>query len=136
MTTQPDEPIEIAEPQPDEPIEKVEEIRLAVEAAQERKAETLRVLNLSKVSDFTDHFIIMSGTNERQIQAIADSIVDRLRSAGLRPLHVEGQNNARWVLIDYGGLMVIHVFLEEIRQLYGLERLWVDAPDVTAEYQG
>ena len=111
-----------------------EQIRVAVNAALARKAEDLRVLHLAAVSDFTDHFLVMSGTNERQVQAIADAIVESLRAAGVRPLHVEGYNHARWVLLDYGGDMVIHVFLEDNRQFYGLERLWSDAPDVTAEY--
>ncbi len=111
-----------------------EQIREAVAAALDRKAEDLRVLHLAPVSDFTDHFLVMSGTNERQVQAIADAIVERLRAAGVRPLHVEGYRHARWVLLDYGGDMVIHVFLEENRQFYGLERLWADAPEVTAEF--
>ena len=111
-----------------------EQIRVAVNAALDRKAEDLRVLHLAPVSDFTDHFLVMSGTNERQVQAIADAIVKSLREAGVRPLHVEGYNHARWVLLDYGGDMVIHVFLDDNRQFYGLERLWSDAPDVTAEF--
>lgn len=137
MTTQPAEQTESTEPaKSTEPTEYTEQIRLAVNAALDRKAESLRVLNLAQVSDFTDFFLVMSGTNERQVQAIADSIIDSLRAAGVRPLHVEGYNHARWVLLDYGGNMVIHVFLEENRQFYGLERLWADAPEVTAEYSG
>ena len=122
--------------QPLEPAatESTQQIRLAVDAALDRKAESLRVFRLASVSDFTDYFVVMSGTNERQVQAIADSVQDRLRSSGVRPLHVEGYDHARWVLLDYGGDMVIHVFLDESRQFYGLERLWADAPEVTAEY--
>jgi ribosome-associated protein len=105
-----------------------------VDAALDRKAEDLKVLHLAPVADFTDHFLVMSGTNERQVQAIADAIVERLRGAGVRPLHVEGYNHARWVLIDYGGDMVVHVFLEESRKFYGLERLWADAPEITSQF--
>lgn len=111
-----------------------EQIRLAVEAALDRKALHLTVLDLDKVSDFTEAFMICSGSNERQVQAIADSIVDSLRSRGVRPLHVEGLTGGRWVLLDYGGDMVIHVFLDETRQFYSLERLWGDAEDVTSRY--
>lgn len=120
------EPVEI----PDAP----EQVRVAVAAAQSRKAEKLKVLNLKAVSDFTDYFLICSGTNERQVQAIADTVVEQLRGARVRPLHVEGYQHGHWILLDYGGDMVIHIFLEETRQFYGLERLWADAPDVTAEF--
>ena len=111
-----------------------EQIRLAVAAALDRKAEDLKVFHLAAVSDFTDHFLIMSGTNERQVQALADGIYERLREAGVRPLHMEGYKNARWVLLDYGGDMVIHVFLDATREFYALERLWSDAPDETDRY--
>lgn len=108
-------------------------IRWAVEVAVGRKAESIMVLYLAKISDFTDYFMICSGTNERQVQAITDGIVRRLREEGLRPLHVEGQRQGKWVLIDYGGEMVIHVFLDETRQYYALERLWGDAPDISQQ---
>ncbi len=111
-----------------------EQIRVAVGAALDRKAEDLKVLHLESVSDFTDYFLIASGTSQRQVQAIADAILKQLRAAGVRPLHVEGYNHARWVLLDYGGDLVIHVFLEDNRQFYGLERLWADAPEVTGEF--
>ncbi len=117
-----------------EPPASAEQIRLAVAAALDRKAEDLRVFHLAAVSDFTDHFLIMSGTNERQVQALADAVYERLREAGVRPLHIEGYKHARWVLLDYGGDMVVHVFLEESRRFYSLERLWADAPEVTAQF--
>lgn len=108
-------------------------IRRAVEAAMARKAEGIMVLDLSKVSGFTDFFMICHATNDRQVQAITEAIVRGLRNDGLRPLHVEGQRRGQWVLIDYGGEMVIHVFLEETRQFYALERLWGDAPEITEQ---
>ncbi|MEA2599194.1 MAG: ribosome-associated protein [Acidobacteriota bacterium] len=107
-------------------------VREAVAAAEDRKALDLKVLHLQKVSDFTDYFLICSGTNERQVQAIADGVQERLRANRVRPLHVEGYNRGQWVLLDYGDL-VVHVFQEEPRRFYALERLWGDAPDVTAE---
>lgn len=111
-----------------------ERVREAVAAADDRKAVDLKVLHLQKVSDFTDYFIICSGTSERQVQAIADAVQEKLRAARVRPLHVEGYNRGQWVLIDYGDL-VIHVFQEEPRRFYALERLWGDAPEVTAEFR-
>ena len=121
-------------PQPREIPETPQQMRLAVAAAQDRKAEALQVLNLSAVSEFTELFLICSGTNERQVQAIADAIIDALRGEGVRPLHVEGLRHGRWVLLDYGGDMVIHVFLGATRGFYALDRLWSDAPDETEQF--
>ena len=110
-----------------------EQARIAVEAAVGRKAVDLKALDLSGISDFTDIFLICSGKNERQVKAIADFIAHELRDQKVRPLHIEGLPRARWVLLDYGGDMVIHVFHQETRSFYALERLWADAPDLTAE---
>jgi len=109
-------------------------VRTAVAAAEDRKAVDLKVLHLGDVSGFTDYFLICSGTNERQVQAIADGVEERLRAERVRPLHVEGYNRAQWVLLDYGDL-VVHVFQEEPRSFYALERLWSDAPDVTGDFR-
>jgi len=111
-----------------------EQMRLAANAAHDRKAEELTILDLSEICDFTDRFMICSGTNERQVQAIADHVLEVLRRAGVRPLTVEGQRHGRWVLLDFGGDMVIHVFLEETREFYALERLWADAPVITDRF--
>lgn len=115
-------------------IDTLQKVREAVSAADDRKAVDLKVLHLEKVTDFTDYFIVCSGTSERQVQAIADSVQEKLRENKARPLHVEGYNRGHWVLLDYGDL-VVHVFQEEPRRYYALERLWGDAPDVTAEFR-
>ena len=104
----------------------------AVAAAQDRQAIDLKVLKIAEVSDFSSFFLICSGTSNRQVQAIVDGVMERLRPEKVRPLHVEGYNNAAWVLLDYGDF-VVHVFDPEAREYYSLERLWNDAPDVTAE---
>ena len=109
-------------------------VREAVSAADDRKAIDLKVLQLEKISDFTDYFILCSGTSERQVQAIADAIEERLRAEKVRPLHVEGYNRGHWVLLDYGDL-VVHIFQEDTRRFYSLERLWGDAPDRTADFR-
>ena len=101
----------------------------------DKKALELKVLYLGAISDFTDYFVIASGSSERQVQAIADGVEERLREAGLRPLSSEGQSRGQWVLLDYGAFLV-HVFTEERRAFYGLERLWSDAPDATKELGG
>lgn len=107
--------------------------REAVAAAAERKAGDLRVLELSKITSLADYFLICSGVSERQVQAIADGVVQQLRTDQIRPLHIEGYKPGRWILLDYGDF-VVHIFDEETRTFYGLEKLWADAPDVTHQF--
>ncbi|HVS02321.1 MAG TPA: ribosome silencing factor [Thermoanaerobaculia bacterium] len=108
-------------------------VRDAVAAALDRKAEAMRVLEIGAVTQFTDYFLICSGINPRQVQAIADAVDERLRQQKVRPLHVEGYQGGQWVLMDYGDF-VLHVFHDDRRQFYGLERLWSDAPDHTSRF--
>jgi ribosome-associated protein len=109
-------------------------VREAVAAALDTKAEDVRVRHLEPVTSFADYFVIASGTNERQVQAIANAVEDRLREKlGVKPLHVEGLPAAQWVLLDYGDFLV-HALLDERRSYYGLERLWRDAPEVTPDF--
>jgi len=104
-----------------------QQVSAAIAACQEKKAEDISILELEKDSGaFTDYFVVCSGTNPRQIQAISDEVEDRLKKAGLRPAHVEGYKQAEWVLIDYVDF-VVHIFTEKARQYYDLERLWKSA---------
>lgn len=123
-----------AEPKPIPVLDTASRVREAVSAADDRKAIDLKVLSLAAISGFTDYFLICSGGSERQVQAIADGVQEKLREKKARPLHVEGYNRAQWVLLDYGDL-VVHVFQDEPRRFYSLERLWGDAPDVTASFR-
>jgi ribosome-associated protein len=107
-------------------------VRTAVSAALDKKALDLLVLAVGQVTSIADYFILCSATSERQTQAIADSVVDTLRDEGVRPLLIEGATPGRWILVDYGDF-ICHIFTEECRRFYGLERLWGDAPNVTAE---
>jgi ribosome-associated protein len=110
-----------------------ETVREAVAAIFDTKGEDVRVRHLAPVADFTDWFLLASGFSDRQVQAMADRVEERLKAKGVRPLHVEGYEAAQWILIDYGDFLV-HLFLDERRRFYGLERLWSDAPDATAEF--
>jgi ribosome-associated protein len=97
---------------------------VAVRAAQSKKATDILVLDLSGVASFADTFVISTGANQRQIQAIADEVGLQLKhQAGELPISVEGYNQAEWVLADYGDLLV-HIFSPQAREYYGLERLW------------
>ena len=95
-------------------------------AAESKKAAGIRVLDLREVTSFTDFFVICTGANSRQIQAIADEVVLKLKQDGRTPLHVEGYDNAEWVLADYGEF-IVHVFSQNARSYYDLERLWRQA---------
>jgi ribosome-associated protein len=99
----------------------------AISACQEKKAEHIAILELEPESGaFTDYFVVCSGTNPRQVQAISDEVEERLDKAGMRPAHVEGYKQAEWVLLDYVDF-VVHVFSEKARSYYDLERLWKSA---------
>jgi ribosome-associated protein len=103
------------------------QVAAAIQACLEKKGEELSILEMEKGSGaFTDYFVLCSGTNPRQIQAIADEVEVRLKAAGLRPTHVEGYNQAEWVLVDYVDF-VVHIFSERARKFYDLERLWKSA---------
>lgn len=103
------------------------QVAAAIQACLDKKGEEISILEMEKGSGvFTDYFVLCSGTNPRQIQAIADEVELRLKSTGLRPTHVEGYKQAEWVLIDYMDF-VVHVFSEKARKFYDLERLWKSA---------
>lgn len=105
-------------------------VRLCAEAALDKKALDPVVLDMRGISSFTDFFLIVSGTSEPQLKAIASSIRERVREAvGIRPIAEDGFPVSRWVIIDYGSV-IIHVFHAEMRAIYGLEHLWGDAPRI------
>lgn len=108
----------------------------AITACEAKKAEDVTVLELDKAAGgFTDYFVICSGSNPRQIQAISDEVEQRLSGAGLKPTHVEGYRQAEWILLDYVDF-VVHVFSQKARNFYNLERLWKSAKQLTpAELQ-
>ncbi len=103
------------------------ELRGVAEAALERNARLATILDLRGLSDVTDFFVIATGDSDTHARAISENILDRTREDGFRPVGVEGLNAGRWVLMDYVGL-IVHVFLDEVREFYQLERLWGDAP--------
>ncbi len=105
---------------------------LCVKAAVEKKAFDLVLLEMKKIASFTDYFLICSGKSDRQVQAIAMAIEEELEKEGIRPLGQEGKNEGRWILMDYGDV-VVHVFLEPVRAFYDLEGLWIDAPRIELE---
>ncbi len=108
-------------------------VATGVSALLDRKAEKLVVLKLSELTSLADYFVLATATNDRQAQALSDGIELTLKATGRRPLSIEGFQQATWILLDYGDV-VFHVFNEEARRFYSLERLWGDAPDETASF--
>jgi ribosome-associated protein len=102
------------------------QMAVAIDAAQGRKATDVIVLDLRKTAAFTDYFLICTGANARQVHAIADAVEEALKAKKIRPTHVEGYQRAEWILLDYFDF-VVHVFSTHARQFYGLERLWGEA---------
>src|SRR5512143_4149415 len=109
-----------------------EQVALVLAAAEAKKAEDISVLQLPKESSaFTDYFVVCSGSNPRQVQAIADEVDERLSKAGFEPNHREGYDRGDWILLDYVDF-VVHIFNESARKFYDLERLWKSARKIEA----
>ena len=110
-------------------------LQTAARAAAEKKAFQIVGLEVGDLTSYTDSLLICSGASDRQVAAIAGEVQRQLKDAGRRPLHVEGESHADWVLLDYGDF-VVHVFTEERRTYYGLDNLWGDAPRLEADDLG
>lgn len=106
-----------------------EMVKLAYNALDEKKADDIRILDISEISVLADYFIIAGGENRNQIQAMIDNVEEKLAEAGHHPKQIEGYNTAGWILMDYGDI-IIHVFSKEERLFYDLERIWRDGKSV------
>lgn len=106
-------------------MESREMVRLACEAMEDKKAQDIKIINIENVSSLADYFIVASGMNRNQVQAMADNVNEMLGKAGVEPKQLEGYQNANWILMDYRDV-VIHIFDEENRLFYDLERIWRD----------
>lgn len=103
--------------------------RIAIAALEEKKASDIRVIDISEVSVLADYFIIANGTNRAQIQALSDEVSEKMEKAGAFLKQVEGYDNASWILLDFGDV-IVHIFGQEDRLLYDLERIWRDGKQV------
>lgn len=119
-------PATTIEPPRETRVEELDErILTALQAASDKKALEVVILDLRDIATFTDYFLIASGANERQVQAISDEVVDKLKKSGTPAARVEGYRTAEWILMDYGDF-IVHVFADKARKFYDLERLWRD----------
>ena len=110
----------------------IDVLKIAVKAADSKKAHDIAALDISEIASFASYFLICTGDSSRQIQAIADEVELQLRDSGIRPSHVEGYQNAEWILMDYLDL-VVHIFSKNARTYYDLERLWRDGKTLDAD---
>ncbi len=110
-------------------LNSLEAAQLSAEAADNKKAFDILILDLRSLTSITDYFIICSASNSSQVVAIADGITQALAEAGVHPSHMEGETEASWLLMDYGDI-VIHIFNQQTRAYYCLEKLWGDAPRI------
>lgn len=106
--------------------------KIAYDAAIDKKGEDIRLLDISGVSVLADYFVIVSGANDNQVQAIADNIEEELYKSGYTPRQIEGRSNGGWILMDYQDI-IVHIFDKENRLFYDLERIWRDGKDISPE---
>ena len=112
--------------------ESIELVELVVKSADDKRAEDIIAMDVSKISILADYFIVMHGNSEKQVKAISEEIIDKAEEAGIDVRRVEGRDSSKWLLIDLGDV-VVHVFHYSERSFYNLEKLWSDAPlvDIT-----
>lgn len=108
-----------------------EMVKLAIEALADKKGEDIRVIDIRQVSVLADYFLIASGSNANQVQAMTDNVTEVLEKEGFRPRQIEGYQSANWILMDYGDI-IVHVFCKEDRLFYDLERIWRDGKIMAA----
>lgn len=106
--------------------------RLAYEALEDKKGEDIQIIDIKDISSIADYFIIANGSNSSQVDALVDSVMERLSRNGYKPKRVEGVRSASWILMDYGDV-VVHVFSKEDRLFYNLERIWRDGRTINRE---
>jgi len=107
-------------------MEAIEKVNLCGIYAEEKKAKNAIVLDLKGLTDIADSFLIADGTSERHTKAICDYIEERMEKHGYRPYSIEGYKEGRWIIMDYGDI-IVHLFIESLRELYDLESLWIEA---------
>lgn len=110
-------------------ISSKEKALILARAAQDKKAQDIVILDMRRVSNFTDYFLICSGGSQRKVRGIAEGILETLKKKGIKVWHLEGYEQSMWILLDYGDV-VVHIFYQKIREFYCLERLWGDAPRI------
>ena len=117
----------------DEPMQALEKAKKIAECLDNKKGRRITVLEVGELTSISDYFVIASGGSAAQVKAMADEVEEKLREAGFAPVHMEGYQVATWILLDYSDV-VVHIFLEETREFYDIERLWTDAKKIELNF--
>lgn len=111
----------------------LEKAELIARSLDDKKGRKIAALDVSELTSISDYFIIASGGSQTQVKALADNVMDKLSEKGLSPVHIEGYSSGSWILVDYSDV-VVHIFTEEMREFYDIERLWTDAKEITLDF--
>jgi ribosome-associated protein len=107
-------------------MEAFEKVKICGMLAEEKKAQDVVIMKLDDLTDIADYFLVASGTGERHVRTIAENVETGMKERGVKPYSVEGHRDGRWIIIDYQNV-IVHIFLEQLRELYDLESLWIEA---------
>lgn len=110
-----------------------DKVRLIAESLDDKKGRRIKALKVCALTTISDYFVIASGGSQTQVKALADSVTEKLAEKGIMPVHIEGYNIATWILLDYSDV-VVHIFTDETREFYDIERLWTDAEEVEMDF--
>ena len=110
----------------------IETLKTIISALEDKKAENIKLIDISEISTVADYFIITNGSNRSQIQALSDNVQEKLAVNGIHPKNIEGYNTANWILLDYSDIL-IHIFDKESRGFYDLERIWKDGKEISID---
>lgn len=116
-----------------EAMQTKDKVRLIAKCLDDKKGRRIKALEVGELTTISDCFVIASGGSQTQVKALADNVTEKLAEKGLVPVHIEGYNIATWILLDYGDV-IVHIFTEETREFYDIERLWSDAAEIEIDF--
>lgn len=114
-------------------MQSVDKLKLIAKCLDDKKGKKIVALEVGELTSISDYFVIASGGSQTQVKALADNVTDKLAEAGIMPVHIEGYSAGSWILLDYSDV-VVHIFTDEMREFYDIERLWTDAKEITLDF--
>ena len=114
-------------------MQSIDKVNLIAKCLDDKKGRRIMALDVGALTSISDYFVIASGGSQTQVKALADNVADKLAENGLMPVHIEGYSAGTWILIDYSDV-VVHIFTDEMREFYNIERLWTDAKEISLDF--
>ncbi|MBE7027312.1 MAG: ribosome silencing factor [Ruminococcaceae bacterium] len=114
-------------------MQSVDKLKLIAKCLDDKKGKKIVALEVGQLTSISDYFVIASGGSQTQVKALADNVTDKLAEQGIMPVHIEGYGGGSWILLDYSDI-VVHIFTDEMREFYDIERLWTDAKEITLDF--